>query len=105
MDHLDPKQLGLVIHLVLQTHQFQKYLLLINYFYLEYKRRTYFPRDVARYQAYHVTNQLKDSPHAFEAGQPTHGDRKAGKFRENLMLLIGHVTRYPAPTLAGLKGQ
>ena len=102
IDYLHPKRLGFVIYLVLHMHQFQKHHLLINYFYLEYKRRTYFPRDVAGYQACHATNQPKDLPHAFEAGQPTHRDRKAGKFRENLKLLIGHVTRYPAPTLVGL---
>ena len=71
---------------------------------LEYKPRTYFPRDVAHYQADHVTNQLKDLPHILEADPPTYRERKAGKFRENLRLLIGHVTRYPAPTLVGLKG-
>ena len=70
---------------------------------LEYKPRTYFPRDVAHYQADHVTNQLKDLPHILEADPPTYRDRKAGKIRENLRLLIGHVTRYPAPTLVGLK--
>ena len=31
MDHLDPKQLGFVIYLVLRMHQFQKYHLLMYF--------------------------------------------------------------------------
>jgi hypothetical protein len=59
MDHLDPKQLGFVIYLVLRIHQFQKYHLLRKLHVWEF----FLPR--LNIRVYHKSDLMDHSIHDF----------------------------------------